>query len=202
MIVLAERTSLPLRARLVECDCGVPGCRTVFIVMQLVGAHDELWLAIGVSFMGEDAAAQSVDKLLDDPGKDLGAFTFRQMIERGMALVGLEWEDYLSRTFTHRVLEAQVRAWTALPSWMERMPAGKLWALRGVVFGRPLTRMPRALFAEARSYVPDQPEAFEDFEQDLRWGLEVIHRDLALIRVTRDVPVPEEILLDMEKWDG
>jgi hypothetical protein len=99
------------------------------------------------------------------------------------------------------VLEAQVRAWTALPSWMERLPAGKLWALRGVVFGRPLSRVPRALYAEAASYVPDQPEAYVDFSQDLRWGLEVLSKGEALVRVLKDVPVPEEILLDMARWD-
>jgi hypothetical protein len=199
--VLAERLSEPLRARLVECDCGVPGCSTVFIVMQVVGARDDLWLSFGVSFMGEDAAAEIVDRMLDDPCRDEGAYTLRQMVERGMALIGLTWEDYLSRTFTHQVLEAQVRAWAMIPSWMERLPAGKLWALRGVVFGRPLSRVPRALYAEAASYVPDQPEAYVDFSQDLRWGLEVLSRGQALIRVLKDVPVPEEIMLNMARWD-
>lgn len=177
MNVLAERTALPLRARLVECDCGVPGCSTVFIVMQLVGAHDDLWLAIGVSFMGEETAASAVDKLLDDPGKDLGDYTFRQMVERGMALVGLTWEDYLSRTFTHEVLEMQVLAWTAIPSWMERLPAGMLWRTRSLVFGRDLTRVVRALFAADYYYVPDanvlavagRPGALE---QPQVWGVQ------------------------------
>lgn len=202
MIVLAERTSMPLRARLVECDCDDPDCKTVFVVMQLVGAHDDLWLAIGMSFLGGAAAADSIDVLLDDPCRDLGHYTFQQMIERGMALVGLTWDDYLSRALTHQVFTAQIRAWTALPAWMERMPAGKLWALRGAVFGRPLTRMPRALYAEAKSYVPEQPRAYDDFEQDLAWGLEVVNADLALVRTLKDVPVPAAVLLNLELWDS
>jgi hypothetical protein len=64
-----------------------------------------------------------------------------------------------------------------------------------------LSRVPRALYAEAASYVPDQPEAYVDFSQDLRWGLEVLSKGEALVRVLRDVPVPEEILLDMGRWD-
>lgn len=197
MNILAERLAPPLRARLVECDCGEPACSTVFVVLHVEGARD-LWLAVGLSLTGEIAAAEAADDILSNPMRDLGDYTLRQMVERGTALVGLPWGAYTS----NEVLQAQIRAWSALPGWMERLPAGQLWAVRGVVFGRPLTFVPRALWAMGQSYVPDQPEAFEDFDQDLRWGLEVFSRGRAAVRMTRDVPVPPAVLLDMERWDA
>jgi hypothetical protein len=188
VIVLAERTSPPLRARLAACDCGAPRCSTVFVALSLDGPRD-LWVTVGLAMDGVEQAEGIAADLLGAPDRDLGDLTLRQLVERGMALVGLAWSQYES----NESMEAQVAAWTVIPRWMECQPAARLWALRKVVFGRPLTRVPRALWAHANCYVPDQAEAYEDFAQTVRWGV--------LRERWGDMPVPGEVLLDTGRWD-
>lgn len=170
MRLLAERTRPPLRARIVECDCDLDGCQSVFVLAQTVGAHEELWLGMGVVLDGFDAAAEKMDELLDSPDVEVGFRTLRQMVERGVALVGMTWGQLSDRS----VLEAQIGAWVRLPEWMERLPAGQVWATRGVVFGRDLTRVVRALWATDYYYVPDSwiPEQFGGLEQPYWWGVQ------------------------------
>jgi hypothetical protein len=186
VIVLAERTSPPLRARLAACDCGMQRCTSVFVALSLDGPRD-LWVTVGLAMEGVEQAEGIAADLLGAPERDLGDYTLRQLVERGMALVGLSWSQYDS----HDRMEEQIFAWTAIPHWMECQSAARLWALRKVVFGRPLTRVPRALWAHANCYVPEQPEEYEDFAQDYRWG-----------GVLRDTPVPAEVLLDTGRWDA
>lgn len=179
MIVLGEKTVPPLRARLVECDCGDVRCSTVFVVAQLVGSREELWLGMGAVLDGMIAAEHAADELLANPDAEVGFRTARQMVERGLALVGLEWRFYEG---DQRVLETQMRVWGSLPEWMERLPAGKLWAVRKAVFGRELTRVPRALYAEDAYYTPDEvpqprPPGYI-FDQPVFWGQWRVRQDM------------------------
>jgi hypothetical protein len=190
VLEVGGRETPELRARLLECDCGLPGCSTVFVVVQQPGAHEALWLGMGVVVSGRDDAAAAMDELLDDPGRVVGFRTVSQMVERGLALVGLGWEAVRDRG----VLEAQIRAWALLPEWMERQPAGYLWRTRGLVFGRELSRVPRALWGVARAYVPEGPEGYDDFEQDGRWGIEHTPHGIFLY-MSVDAPVSVEDLL-------
>lgn len=171
MRVLAARESPELRVRLLECDCGLEGCESVFVVVQQPGAHEELWLGMGVVLEGYAAAETAAAELLRDPHRDLGFRTAKQMIERGIAMVGLTWPRVSDRSW----LEAQIGAWGSLPEWMERQPAGRLWAIRGVVFGHELTRVVRALEAEDYYYVPDLGVggvAGYVFDQPQYWGVQ------------------------------
>lgn len=183
MRVLTFDETEAIRLRLLECDCGLDGCESVFVVAQVPGGHEELWLGMGVArdFASALAAAESV---LANPMLEFR--TTAQMIERGMALVGLGWPAMLD----HDALTAQLHVWCALPEWMERQPAGALWGLRGVCFGRDLTRVPRALYATAKCYVPEGPKPYEDFEQDRWWGVHAWSFPVELW-VSRDTPARE-----------
>ena len=198
MNVLAERTAPPLRARMVACDCGSSECRSVFALVQLTDSRP-LWLTINVS-EGEDGSADTIDDMLDDPGRMLGDLPLRHLLEAGLALIGTSWER-LDGPHAYLRMQSQCWAWVALPEWMERLPAGELWSLRDAVFGRALTAVPRALWAKAKSYVPEGPQPYEDFEQDAWWGLDPSASPV-IAAVSRDRPVPAALFLDRSRWDA
>jgi len=172
MDLLAESTLAPLRVRIVDCPCEFEECRAVYILAQLVGGHEELWLTMGVVTAGFDEAAGTVDEMLANPDAGVGFRSLRSMVERGQAMVGLTWEQ-LDRP---AMLETQVAVWCAIPDWMERLPAGHLWATRGLVFGDDLTRVVRALYASDYYYVPDlslhgAAARLEPLEQPQHWAV-------------------------------
>jgi hypothetical protein len=193
MANIGGRETPELRARILGCDCGLEGCTSVYVVVQQRGAHEDLWLAMGVAPEGLEKAAGSMDELLDNPGAMVGFRTAAQMVERGLALVGLSWEALQDRD----VVERQIVVWSRLPEWMERQPAGFLWRTRGLVFGRELTRVPRALWAVAQAWVPEGPESYDDFDQDGRWGLARGPDGRVLLMLWRDSPALEPWL---EGW--
>ena len=173
MRLLAERTAAPLRGRLVKCPCDMALCEDVFVLVQLTGSREALWMTMGICGSGQDDAAGYLDAILDEPLRPLEHGTIRDMIEHAIAMIGMTWRE-LGRDVS--AMEEQILAWAAIPEWMERLPAGLLWRTRGVVFGDSLTRVVCALYAADYHYVPDMDlEGARlrpgPLEQPQSWGL-------------------------------
>ena len=156
LTLLLERETPALRIRVTDCGCGAGHeCETRIL---FASTHPQLWLAVGtidLTVDTEDEVAKSVEwfcanEAVDDADGDTPA----SVVDQGIALVGLTWPELAAGDT--RALE-QLVAFDALPPWMLRVPAEKLWQTRRCVLGDGLVRVPRALRAVHRAYVAEGP---------------------------------------------
>ncbi len=156
MQVIIERSGNGVIARLYECDCPLPECRRQWLICSVEGAHSMLGLTIATSCDREEIR-EAFERMAENESNANGV-TRAEVVEQGLALIGMRWE-----MLEHaEVAGVQLAAWARLPGWMDRLSRGQIWACRGVTFGNDLTRVPRALWALQAAYAPDAPVAAED----------------------------------------
>jgi hypothetical protein len=156
MQVITERSGLGVIARLYECDCPLPECRRQWLICSVEGAHAELGLCVATSCEAA-VLGEAFDRMAENAENDHGV-TCAEVIESGLALVGMRWE-----MLEHSdVAGLQLAAWARLPGWMDALSRGQVWACRAVTFGNDLTRVPRALWALQAAYAPDGPVSADE----------------------------------------
>jgi hypothetical protein len=153
MQLITERSGNGVIARLYECDCPLPSCSRQWLICSVEGAHSMLAMTIGTS-TDPDAMRESLATVAENEENYYGA-----KIEAVLALLGLRWETLEQSADLAGI---QMAAWARLPDWMEELSRGQLWACRGVVLGDDLSRVPRALWALQRAYVPEAPASFDE----------------------------------------
>ena len=162
---LAERSSGPLRARLVECDCEHPGCEDVYALFCV--EPRDLWVATVLSSRTEAELTVAAALAAPDTEKLSSGLTVLQALMRRQLLCGVKWSQV--RDAAH--LDLQIMVWAGAPSWMDELSTGQLLAVRRCVFGRDETRVARALYALDHYYVPDSAHPARVLEQPRMWGV-------------------------------
>jgi hypothetical protein len=162
MQLITERSGNGVIARLYECDCPLPSCSRQWLICSVEGAHSMLAITVATS-TEPDVLRESMVTMAANEENQYGV-TVAEVIETGMALIGMRWEDLEASADAAGL---QLAAWSRLPGWMEQQARGLLWSCRGVTFGNDLTRVPRALWALQAAYVPDAPASpAEVFSRD------------------------------------
>jgi hypothetical protein len=135
-----------LRVRVTDCGCGEPECDKQFLFAT---THEVLWLAVGI--IGRDEAPAQAEAFLMDLQLDAD---LARALAQGIALFGQTW-PVLTSSRDRAV--AQMRAYEDVPDYMRRVPVREVWAVRRVVFGDDLTRVPWALACLDSAYVQERP---------------------------------------------
>jgi hypothetical protein len=156
MQLIVEGAGHGVISRLYECDCALPECERQWLLCTVEGPHAHLGLCIASS-SDRDVLLDAFRKMSENEENEHGV-TPAEVIERGLALVGMKWSLLTSAA----VAGLQLATWARLPEWMEVLPRGDLWMVRGCVFGNDLTRVPRALAALEASYRAEAPVSAQD----------------------------------------
>lgn len=148
MRLTAEKTRDELRIRVLDCECD-QDCGSRYIAFQ--ARHQQLWVVL-MLWTGTDAEVwREVDMLFHE---EAGITDPAGVVERYLALCGLTWPALVNRD---EAAADQFLLVNHLPEWMVQVDTGRVWRTRRAVFGRDLTRVPRALKAIDRYYVRESP---------------------------------------------
>jgi hypothetical protein len=156
MQLITERSGNGTIARLYDCDCPLPGCERQWLICSVEGTHSMLGLCVATST--DHGVLLDAFKRMAENEENKHGVTCAEVIERGLALIGMRW-DMLENA---EVAGVQLASWARLPGWMDTLSRGQVWACRRAVFGDDLTRVPRALRALQEAYQPDAPVAADD----------------------------------------